>query len=740
MAAAACLSFMLLNSVGAQDQPHREQRSSILPAAAPVSNTPTPVIVINKTNHSFPLAGYGMGIAFGNQQKREEGERYFRRGQYRQAIKAFQVAIESGSRDTRALLGLGNSFVAIGKFEEAISPLSIVRNDCHRSRCAAEKKDEDRYHDGAFKLDERPQGWDRVPNLECLPKQAREALDQEARTALETAVIAIAKKQGFEPDSATPEYKRERHYLALKAALQLAPQFHKTKRIEETAALFRLAQENTRNVPSELIAELNVRGSRSERWAKLARLALNATTPEEKEWYTQELMEASAWLNPTDLRVAAALNFDTVDHVGDNLQVDLSPAADPKTALAEPIIKSDVGGKHKLFFANSKYDNGISSYDTEALDDARKNFEQALKSFQELNRQIDVADTEYNLGCVEYSMGRILAAKRYFKSAAINYRSDKKHRDDENHASYNVAAIAVDGPVLADEEPFLREWDRRFKSIESSTLLGLLLTQLNREGDALEPLAHAAKLSLDSFKRCSAPAPLLNSERNIEVADDRTFTDEEVYEQLFKRFGRVDHYVNSRWSPMNELAPNVVRRGILLSHDSDRNYRGLSEQLYLHALIKCKKTQEIAEWEKLASKGNKEQTRNVVLFETEKQYLNMLRQTIATWWYSPIEESNEHTLVRLWIAEDGQLIVNSIERNEPDTHDENLRAEQERLRQSIGNEALKWASPMPPPPVTLKNREIIVVFDGNKAPEHHGHVLGLPTSGFPLNSPARFRW
>ena len=752
IAAAACLSLLLISRTEFKDitKLDREDDSSKLMAstlrnAASLPTASTPVVIVNRLPRTLPNCGFGIGRSGATSFHRVAGERCYRKGQYKKAANYFKEAVKVNERDPRSLLGLGNSLIRLGKFKEAIRPLCVVRNDCHYSRCAAEKNEEDSQHDGAFKPDDRPEGWDQRPEIDGLPKQAREALDHEARLSLEAAVLKVAKSQGFKPDSATAEFKNERHYLVLKSSLQLAQQYHTSKNVDEAAALFRLAQENTRNLPSELIAELNVPGPRSQRWSKLARLALNAATPEEKDWYIQELKEACKWLDPQDIRVAAAIHYDAINHVREFGRCDTAQVAAPFEAQHPTCTvtktTNEITGKHMLFDANKKYDDGILAYDADSLDQARNSFTEALTKFEALKQKDGIADTNYNLGCIAYSQSDALAAKNYFKCAALSYRDDRSHRDDEAQASYNMAALAVDGPVNGDDEPFLRSYDDRFQTIESATLFGLFLYKLHRESEALEPLKRAATISQAPGNAYPSPGTFPDTSEKIIIPDDKNFSDDEVYELLFKRFGRIDHYVNSRWSPMNTEALNIVRRGNLLSHDRQRYYQGLSDIVYRHALVELKKFDDLNTWQQQTFKTTQGSVSVDLPPLTEKEYLNTLQQLLSLGWYCPIEESDQHALVRLWISSDGQLIVRSIEGIESRYNDMATRLKQERLRESIANEALKWATPMPPPPVALANREIIVIFDSHKAtvPECHAAVIPIICPDA-VGPPTVFRW
>jgi len=733
---AGCLALMLVNRA---DFKTTKNFDSTIRSDSSSTSGAVPIIIVNRSNRAIPIGCGGAGLGAMDSGDREDGERFYRTGDYRKAIQAFRRALAQRARDPRCLLGLGISYVAVGEFQNAIQPLCKLRNDCHRKRCEAEEQDDERHHDGAFLRDEESEMWSRSDALDDLPKQARDSLDHEARQALEKAVISVARRQGFQKDSAGKEYKNERHYLALKASLQLARQYHRSKSIEETAALFRLAQENTRNIPSELITELSATGTREERWSVLARLALNAYTKEEKEWYSQELKEEASFLNNGDIRAVAACHFDNINHT-ENFPTEIESLSDTAEKNTQNVFRFEPDGKHKFYSANVDYNNGIAAYDSEALHRAKDCFEKALGKYEELDKKIEAADTRYNLGCLAYADGDLCSAKEEFKLAALGYRSNADHREDERQASYNVAALCVESRSNAEDEPFLRAYDQKFHTSESSVLYGLFLLKMNRTMDALIPLKNSAILSLDS-KTQFPPPRFWQEEKAVAIPDDHHFTDDQVLERLFKRFSRVDHYVNSRFSPTDQDSPYIVRRGPQLSHDSQRYYQGLSRQLYRQALVASGRANELEAYEKLLNKDVYPKPELVGTFQfSEKGYLNEIQQRIRTNWYCPVEESDEHTLVRLKVATDGRITINSIERNAPLYDSLSIQAHEAKLRESIMGEALRWSSPLPPPPVTLANQEIIVIFDTHKAASEFSQQMApIPLTGD--NWSARsFRW
>ncbi|MBX3149766.1 tetratricopeptide repeat protein [Candidatus Obscuribacterales bacterium] len=737
---AACLALMLVNR-----SDFKATKNYDIATHSDVASTAdsVPIIIVNRSNQAIPMGCGGAGLGAEVSSDREDGERLYRTGDYRKAIQAFRRALEQGARDPRSLLGLGISYVAVGEFQNAIQPLCTLRNDCHRKRCTAEKQDEERHHDGAFIRDEESERWSYSDALDDLPKQARDTLDYEARQALEKAVISVARQQGFQKDSAGSEYKNERHYLVLKASLQLARHYHRAKSIEETAALFRLAQENTRNIPTELITELSAPGTREERWSALARLALNASTKEEKEWYSQELKEESSFFSSGDIRAVAACHFDNINHL-ENFPTELetpSETAETSENNTPKVFRFEPDGKHKFYSANADYNNGIAAYDSESLQRAKDCFKKALGKYEELDRKIEVANTRYNLGCLAYSDGDLRSAKEQFKLAALTYRSDANHAEDDRQASYNVAALCVESKSYPEDEAFLRAYDDKYHSIESSALYGLFLMKMNRPIDALKPLKNSAILSLDS-KAQFPPPHFWEEEKAVAVPDDRSFTDDQVLERLFETFGRVDHYVNSRFAPTDPDSPYIVRRGTQLSHDSQRYYQGLSRQLYRQALVASGRTNELATFEKLLTKDAYPKPELVGTGQfSEKGYLNEIQQRIRTNWYCPVEESDEHTLVRLKVTTDGQITINSIERNAPLYNSLSTQEHETKLLESISGEALRWSSPLPPPPVTLANKEIIVIFDTHQAAsEFSQQMVPVPLPGHNWFGPRSFRW
>jgi tetratricopeptide (TPR) repeat protein len=663
----------------------------------------------------FGGGGGSMARCCGSGQYREAGEKAFRQGRFKDAVKNFNWELNTNPNDTRCLLGVANSYIALREYKNALLPLSQLRNECHRHRCDAETEESE--ENGFQVTPMRSSGSN--SDLDSLPKQAREALDCEARQSLETTVLALTKHRKLPRGSASDDYKNEHHYLVLRSCLALAKDCHAQSKPEELQALFILAKENTRNVPSSLICELTANGTPDQQWSKLARLVLNATVPEEKEFYLDELMFASRNLPQWDIRTAASNHYFGLNGSKEGCYFELSEAQEIVQGLDVP---------YDQYLANCAYDKGVVDYKTNNSKGARENLQKALGLYQRLNRKIDIADTEYNLGCLEYRDGHDVLAKTYFKSAATNYRLDKTYREDERLASYNAGALAIDGKANPIDDRFLSEFNNRFSSVESATLLGLHRFKRGLIEEALEPLKFGAEESL-SFSASCWPMDSTITNDGAYSDDDKSYSDQEVLREMFSKSSRIDQCVNSRFQPATVIIGAQSTSDNQMSSARTSYFKPLAIALYQQALIRRNYSAELSRF--------REQLRAFKYIgpelvssraPTEAAYLTLLKNTIGTNWYAPLTSISNHTIVRLRIDKAGQLIVTSLSNEYPAV---NARDRQILNQQTITikDEALKWASPMPPPPVTLVDKEIVVLFDGHAPSEVDMLPYAMPIPG-----------
>lgn len=664
---------------------HKIQASSV----ETVGTDNAQVIVLNERCRGICLPSSGFGAAFGPEDLRLKAEKEYRQHSYRAAAKSFEQILKTVPSDIRAQLGLGKTYIALGKFEDSVKYLSQVRNECHRVRCRRPYEDpgEEMYCPTPFMYSD----------IDSLPEHAGDALDQEARLGLETAVLEIISPEI--PESAK-SYKTDRHFKVLNASLNLAKKYHVKLKGDELAAMFQLALENTRTLPAALVTDccISSKGT-DQRWHELARLALNAAVDEEREWYLKRMVVEADKLPNSDIRKAAT------NHA--LFRYDLDPHFTVVFQNAKEIRDAASGKtpKQALLYAHTAYDYGLRAYEQNYdFSAAREYFLFAHEIYSKCGTIQDLADTNYNLGMISFELDDKVAAKNYFKQAANISAGKTRFEQNELAAACNYGVLAVDSPASEADEKYLQEFFDDTHHPEAAVLLGLHYMQKNEFEKAYAPLKTALMAITPATYNSEFNDPV---ERDISRHIDLPYSDDQVFEALFVRQKLSENSVCSRFAS-NYITPDYwrPRKNFFeiegtpkVTTDRFQTFDDTVRTLFPIVLKKTNRENELQEHIKAKRLGAPYQLNSASRLPATSQYYTMLTQALASNWYAPSHSGVEQVVVRAKITDAGTLAVSQIESSNE-------------LSPSINAsvlESVEWtALPAPPPAFS---RELILVYN-----------------------------
>ncbi len=736
MQLAAIVIGVLIASMLVLFLPHVDRRAAQQAENGAMTKTAqtdsTPVLVINEP---LPYSGASGGCCYPvapDNPERIRGEALYREGKYKEAAQHFECAIKLSPMDTRSTLGLGKSYLKLQRYGAALTNLSILRNACKDHKASTEqtaKLTSSRFFG--------PPPWPiavSMNDFDSLPDQARDAMDYEARLAMEEAVL---QKAGTHPAPAKyAGYTNDHHYKILRACLQLARQYHAANNLEELRAVYQLAEENTRGLPAGLILDLSVPGNSAQKWSRLARLALNGRNEEETQWYLHRMAAVCENLPEHDIRRAATYHKLAQTAADDEKRHDYFNRA-------HKYAKDDK--THPAFLADCAYDLAMCSYEDKAYDSARDMMAEALKSYEASGQEnttnassgLDLADCHYNLGILHYLGNNKSQAQAEFETAVRIYKSTDGGIPHAYMAGLNRSILALEKSDA--NEAWLKEYATGYNTGES--LLGIYYAMNDEPEKALPWLAKAIEAYFPQQGPCLQGAT--NGTIGPQQTEDLAYRDAEILRDFFKRGGRINQSVSSNFSDYY-LPPSAAREETLypLSNEGVPSFSRAIRVLYPWALRRTGRTEELRafllstksssmklESDQLATtyvladaslaKTQPATGKTMPAYEVPPAktegippgfqgtggrraiYLSLLRQKLLECWFSSPHEAPVDIIVRLRIAQDGSIKVNSVE---PAIGSSDL-------MNSIERQALVWASPVPPPPPDLKDKEIVAVFN-----------------------------
>lgn len=643
----------------------------------------TPVIIVNEMRRSLPMGSCGSVCSGGYSDCRERAEEKFRQNKFSEAIELFEEAISYDPDDMRAVLGLGKSYVAIHRYDEAIPHLCKVRNDCESYRESEEADgSEDDTANGAYATN--------LLAISFLPEQALTALDHEARVELEEALLR-RKQRRFGHDNVTRPFKNDRHFRVMNAAVALARDCHIQSRSDELSALYRLASENTRTLPAEVINHCLYKGTSERQWDHFAESLLQSMVPSEEEWYMERMMSLVSEMPQATEKFAA-----TNHYYGKVCKSELK-----FSALSEAYQFMSLSPFNtSRDFADCAYDYGMQCYkDGTDEKQTRDLFLEALRVYQKCGTAKDIADVNYNLGILSYRSSDFHEAKSYFKSAIDNYSGCLADKSD---AVYNWALLATDydyEPEGNDKE-YLSHLHSTTSTPQLTSLIGLYEYKQGNYEEALR-LLRIAK----AFYTPDLPPTMLHGASNSTTSGDSSascrMTTRQVLDRLFAREGRITDCIYSRFAYYADSDEKILPFGFSttkLMKNSRPEFSGLVSKLYAAALQKTGRTEELAAFFRFGA------LRDAQSISPEERYKRFLRGSLEAAWFCPAHESIENIVVHARIRNDGSLQLREI-------HVEKC---SDSVLKSITEEALPWAQVPVSPPAELAGREVIIVFNANK--------------------------
>lgn len=650
----------------------------------PVVSQSAPVVIVNEKEKAYLPAIGALGMGATLEVERRKAEALFSRKQYKKAIEHFLKALQTNPSDIRAQLGLGKAYVEVHSLDSAISQLSKVRNACREYELRGMKDNE------TWQVNPLPMSPpETFMELIGLPEYSRASIDYEARSALEKAVTARA---GQVKETANGAYQNDRHYQVLKSCIALARVYHKTAELEEATAMYQLANENTRGLPASVITSCCARGNSDELWSQLSNLVLNALVDEERDWYLERLASIITDLAPDDIRRAALF------HKLGSVKTDRDEQESYFSAAYQFLEENRP--KDKLAFANCAYDLAVASYHLRSNESARDCMLRALEAYRQTNhaRPMDISDTTFALGLIHYALGDL-------SSAESNFRCDFWHNHDFNQiadrqsSAFNAAAITLQSGSHSDD--FLLKCVKAHPCASMNAMLGIYYCKENSFAKAVSPLREAASFYFPPIRAGS-----LTGATNGTIgpqACDVVFNENEILEDFFKRGSRINEYVSSRF---DSSIPFEMTEGVTFddfhptTHESDPSFRDVVFVLYPLALRKTGHYLELKEFQSRLRALNYRHEQEYTPGPDQERYLDELRRRLASTWFCPPHESIEQAVVHVRITEDGTLLWNI-----------GTFAGDSKVMSSIATESLAWAAPLPPPPASLANKDIIVVFN-----------------------------
>ncbi len=645
------------------------------------------IILINEKNFGGCLPGSGFGMCGGNGEEREKAESEFRKQHYEKAATLFENLVKSYPYDTRSQLGLGKTYVVLRKFDQAILPLSEVRNECDHMR---------RREGGTHVLATGTHDFSKpveVIDLDGLPEEACDALDHEARIALETAVTG-AMNPALPNCESTNEFKNDRHFQVLNASLKLAKQYHDRSQLKELQAMYQLAKENTRTLPPELITSCSTdEKDKVKRWKELARHSISGAVPQEKDWYLDRLAIETDKLPESDIRKAAVYHVLSKSH---RSTINFSKF-DTAKSIKELMDKDSP--KNELLYANAAYDCGIRKFEDQyTFLDTKKFFLLAHDIYERCGAKADLADTNYNLGLLSYQNNQIAEAKRYFKSAAGIYPGKTRFELKELNAAFNFAILAVDHPEPGDEQYLINLYEETHHP-EAATLLALHYLKNYEYEKAYAPLKFASKLKfpVPPPKSGEPVACASNSTKSTQSA--RVLSDQQVLETMFAREPVIDKFVYCRFA-----AKLLTTDGSqVLTSDAYPTFEHGVTTLFKTVLRKTNREEELKKYLKASNSGG--YFKNM---SEEEIYSAMIRQTLRDTWFCPGHSAPDEVIVHATITEKGTL--------QPDQLDMTyLTPDNGAVKASVA-ESINWTT-LPPPPKAYLGKKVVVIFNATESTE-----------------------
>ncbi len=635
----------------------------------------SPIVVVNETSRieRTPVC-LGSGGIWGDE-SRIVAEEYFRAKKYRMAIKYFMRALDVNANDERASLGLGQSYLALGEAENALAPLCMVRDDCFNHRQNAENSDEG-----------DPHIMPEMTDFEMMPGHGRDAVDHEARTALEQAVLAIQPPTTVNAEMRA--YKSEKHFKVLSSALKLVDKYRKSHEYHVVISLLRLADENTRTLPSHFVDDLICSGDTEKQWGELAQRALNALRDEERYWYMDRLSSLSNHLPDNDIRKAAAFHYVATMDLDDS---DTWPQLNEAYALMQKHHQSSP------YAASCAYDRAVVEVQNGYLDEGHQLFSQALQGYRKSNDAESVAASEYNLGLISYQLDDLYHAKEYFRSACRHFTD----QNDQRTSAYNAAVACTEYNTSAKDKEFMSGLTKINDSLESLTQSAVYKVKTGDLEGAVQPLLEA----MEGYYPCGEQNGGFSSTA-VEGAPYHIvkFTDEQVLQTLFKRSSRIAKRLPTRFGGAKLPSGGTfleARHGLLDEHtfESSPYYADLAHILFTHVMQNTGRNAEMSEFFKRRLKRHP----NKIPSPKEPSYQQQLMHTFQSCWFCPPHEMNQQMIVTIRVTADGKINDMFVDQF----------ADQAAVNQSILDETMKWAQPLPKPPVNLVGKDIRIVFNAS---------------------------